>query len=554
MAIMTGGEALVEFLRNEGVEYVFGLPGSTQIYFLDALEDCPEIKYILGLHEVVVMGMAEGYSRTSGKAGVVNLHTGSGLAAAMPMLQNAYLGGVPLVITAGQQDTRLLLQEPALSGELVRMAGQFVKWSAEVIYAEDIPMVIRRAFKVAMHPPTGPVFISLPQDILEKSIDFEYAAGASSFTRMRPDPGAVNKAAALLSDTKSPAIIVGSGVTKNEALSEVVRLAELVGARVYQTWMSDVNFPVSHPQYLGDLDIGRLQTVEMLKSVDVLVVVGTPLFRQPFYLPKPLISPGTRVIQVDDNPWQVGKNYPVSAGIEGNIKVSLEELIAALQDKMPPRAVEAAGRRREDIAVEKGKMVEAFQRKARQERDNIPISISRLMQELRDAIPPGTLVVDDCWSCSATLRRSIDFTRPKSFQRSRYGGSIGWGMSGAIGVKLAAPDSPVVAVIGDGSAMWSIQSLWTAAHYDIPVTYIICSNASYNQVKIMKNLMMGEKARGRYTGMDLDEPRIDFCELSRAMGVPGQRVERPEELRGALTSALKSGKTALVEVYIERTA
>lgn len=192
MSMMTGKKALMELLRSEGVEYVFGIPGATEVLFMDGLEDCPEIEYILGLHEVVASGMAEGYARASGKVGVVNLHTGPGVAAAMPMLYNAHLGGVPLLVTAGQQDTRLLMQEPALTGDLVGMASQFTKWSTEVLYAADIPLVIRRAFKIATHPPTGPVFVSLPQDVLEQDVDFESLPRAPSFTQLRPDQEAIN--------------------------------------------------------------------------------------------------------------------------------------------------------------------------------------------------------------------------------------------------------------------------------------------------------------------------------------------------------------------------
>jgi benzoylformate decarboxylase len=195
--------------------------------------------------------------------------------------------------------------------------------------------------------------------------------------------------------------------------------------------------------------------------------------------------------------------------------------------------------------------MEAFLEKARQERDRVPIAVSRLMQELRDSLQPGTRIVDDCWSCSPVLRRSIDFDGAKSYQRIRDG-SIGWGMPGALGVKLASPDRPVVAVVGDGSAMWSIQSLWTAARYQIPVTYVVCANASYCQVKVMKTLLMGERAKGRYLGMDLDSPRIDFAHMAQATGVSGQKVDQPGQLRGALRSALESGKPALVEVVIER--
>lgn len=550
MAMMSGSKALIELLRNEGVEYIFGIPGSTEILFMDALEDQSEINYILSLHEVVTLGMAEGYARTSGKVGVVNLHTGPGLAASMPMLFNARLNRTPLLVTAGQQDSRLLMQEPALSGDLVRMASQFTKWSTEVLYAADIPLAIQRAFKVAAHPPMGPVFVSLPQDVLDQKIDFDYIPRGQSFTRLRPDQEAINRAVEVLITTQSPVIIVGNGVAQSEALAETVELAELIGAPVYDPWMSDVNFPVSHPQYLGDLNLASPQTKEMLKLAGVLVAIGVQLFRQPLYSSEPLLTKNTKVIQIDNNSWEIGKNFPVAAGIEGDIKVSLAGLNDALQKSMSAQTREAAKTRAQEIAKEKQRITEAFLEKARRERDRVPIAVSRLMQELRDSLKPGTLVVDDCWSCSSTLRRSIDFREPKSFQRTG-GGSIGWGMSGSLGVKLASPDRPVVAVIGDGSAVWSIQSLWTAAHYNIPVTYVICANASYSQVKLMKILLMGEQAKGRYLGMDLDEPRIDFCQLAQAMRVHGQKVERPEKLREALRSALELGKPALVEVYIE---
>jgi benzoylformate decarboxylase len=550
MTMMMGSQAVVELLRKEGVEYVFGIPGATEVLFMDALEDHAEIKYILGLQEVVIMGMAEGYARMSGKAGVVNLHTGPGVAAAMPMLFNAHMGGVPLVVTAGQQDSRLLMQEPALSGDLVKMASQLTKWSTEVSHASDIPVAMRRAFKVAMHPPTGPGFVSLPQDILGQEIDFEDVPRAQYFSRLRPDREAIQRASESLAAARTPALVLGNGVAKSGAVPEVVKLAELLGARVYHPWMSEVNFPVGHPQYLGDLDLASLRTREILESVDVLVVIGIPLFRPSAYLPKPLITANTKVIQIDNDGWEIAKNIPVAVGVEGDIKAAVAELNEVLQERLSAQAREGAKIRAKEISKEKERMTDAFLQKALKERDHVPISASRLMQELRDALKPDSLVVDDSWSCSQTLYRSIDFIEPKSFQRAP-GGSIGWGMPGSLGVKLAAGDRPVVAVVGDGSAAWSIQSLWTASHYNIPVTYIICANASYSQVKIMKMRLMGEKAKGRNLGTSLDNPRMDFCQLAQAMGVYGQKAERPEDLKEALKTALGSGKPALVEVYIE---
>jgi benzoylformate decarboxylase len=550
MAIMTGREALMEILHNEGVEYVFGIPGATEVFFMDALEKQPEIKYILCLHEVIAVGAAEGYARTSGKVGFVNLHTGCGVASSMGLLFNAHRGGVPLVVTAGQVDSHLLLRDPHLSGQLVKMASPLTKWGAEVLYAADIPVVLQRAFKMAKQSPTGPVFVSLPQDVLNQSLDFEYTPSTPLLNQVRADAEAINRAAELLAKAQNPAIIVENGVAKNDALYEVVKLADLMGARVYQQWMSDVNFPNQHPLYMGEISTSEPRTRQIFEPLDVLMVIGCQLFGQDRYAPEPLIAKHTRVIQIDDDPWEIAKNFPVSVGIQGSIKAVVAELTDLLEKTMSNQAKNAAKARASDIARETAEKKTAFLKQTEVETNDISISISHLMLELRDALKPDTLVVDDCWSSSATLRRVLNLNEPKSFQRSRNGGSIGWGMPGAIGVQLAAPERPVVAVCGDGSASWSIQSLWTVAHYDLPITHIIVHNAGYRMVKNFWTNLLGGNPSDRHLGLELDEPVIDFCKLAESMGVPGEKVERPKELRQTLKSALSSGKPSLIEVYV----
>jgi benzoylformate decarboxylase len=545
---MTGRQAVLEIFRKEGVEYIFGIPGATEVLFMDALEDCPDIKYILGLHEVAAAGMAEGYARTSGKVGILNLHTGTGLAAALPMLSNSFSGGVPLLVTAGQQDTRLHASEPALYGELVRLAGPFTKWATEVSQVEDIPTILRRAFRAASHPPTGPVFVSLPQNVMNNTIDFEYDQGAPPYLHIHPDAESVRIAAELLSRAQNPAIILVEGVAKSDAVAEAVKLAKMTGARVYEWWMSDVNFPMDHPLYAGDLDLASPHTREILEKVDVLVAIGTELFSQPIFLEKPLLPPSTRVIQIDSNSWQIGKNFPVVSGIEGDIKTALADLTAALHRKMSSKSQAAALARAVTIGEEKAAADKIFAARCLKEMDNVPVSPARLMQEIKDNMKPGTRIIDDCWSNSAMLRRTLAFSEPNSYLRSRGGGSIGWGLSGALGAKLASPDRPIACVSGDGSAMWSIQSLWSAAHYNIPVTYIICANARYQQVRNMKALIMGEKGKGRYLGTDLSQPQNDFCKLAEGMGVRAQRVEKPAQLKPALQQAFDMDKPNLVEV------
>lgn len=551
MVNTTGIEALLEIFKHEGVEYIFGIPGATEVHFIDALEDYPEIQYRLCLHELTAVGIAEGYSRTSRKVGVLNLHTGTGLAAALPLLSNAHYGGVPLLVTVGQQDTRLIASEPHMSDDLVKIASPFTKWSTQVMHAEDIPMVIRRAFKVATHPPTGPVMVALPSDVLTNSFDFEYRDSCHSFTKLHPDDNAIKVASNLLKEARNPAILVEDGVTKCEALSEVVQFAELIGARVYQPWMADVNFPVHHPQYIGDLDVTDPKTRGLFESVDVLVVIGTSFLPQPFYLPDSLIPPDMKVIQVDDNPWQIAKNYAIDCNVEGDIKVAVSDMFTALINKMTPQGHKRVKARIEQISIEKQTIVNAFEDKARQEKDNVPISGTRLMQEIRDAIKPGSLIVDDCWSYSSVLRRTLNLSEPGSYQRSRAGGSIGGGLSCAIGAKLASPDRPVICVSGDGSAMWGIQSLWVAARYQIPVVFIVIANGVYRQVRMMKSKMLGLTDTDRNLGTTLSPPQIDFCRIAEGMGLFAQKVEKPEEIRVALDIALNSNQACLIEVSAE---
>jgi len=552
MTMMTGKKALIELLRHEGVEYVFGIPGATEILFMDALEEAPDIQYILGLHEVVCAGMAEGYARASGKIGFLNLHTGPGVAAALPLLYNAQLGGVPLVVTAGQNHTRLLQYDPHLSGDIIGMGKIYTKWCTEIMHAEDIPTTIQRAFKMAMQPPTGPVLVSIPQNVLEQHFDFQYKPNTVVYPRLRPDKAALGRAQKILQEAKRPVLLVESGVDRCDALEEVVRFAELTGSRVYQSWMSDVNFPVSHPQYLGDLDPTSPPAKDVFKEVDVLIGIGCSLFAQGFFNPEPTLPSDVEVIQIDENPWEIGKNFPVDCGIQGDIKAVLAELNELIERGVSPRGREEAKGRAKEIAQEKSQLEYQLSIQIGKERDSIPISISRLMTEIKDAMTSNTVIVDECWSSSGMLRQVLDLTKPKTFFRSRRGGSFGWGLPGALGVKLGLPDKEVVAIIGDGGAAWSIQSLWTAARYRIPVTFVITNNATYRQVKLVRKIVLGDyPLNEKHKGMELDDPVINFSQLAQSMGVKGETVRSPDDLNRALKTAINSGEPRMVEVFVE---
>ncbi len=553
MTMTTGKRALMELLHREGVEYVFGIPGATEIHFMDALEGVSEIKYVLGLQEIVCAGMAEGYARAGGRPGFLNLHTAPGLAAATPMLYNAKAGGVPLVVTVGQNHTRLLQRDPHLTGDIVGIGKVHTKWSTELVHAEDIPTVIQRAFKMALQPPSGPVLVSIPQNVLTQEFDFTYRPNTTVYPRLRADSSALDRAVQILVDAERPMLLVESGVARCEALDEVVRFAELTGARVYQNWMADVNFPVNHPQYLGDFDPNVPIAAEILDGVDVLVAVGCSLFAEGFFNPELPSLTGTKIIHIDDDPWEIGKNIPTDCGIQGDIKVVLTEVNGALEEALPPKAVERARQRAADVADEKVALDNALRARWAGERDAAPISPSRLMSEIVGVVTADVIVVDDCWSSSSALRHLLAPSRPRSYFRARKGGSIGWGLPGALGVKLGLPEREVIAVAGDGSAAWSMQSFWTAARYAIPVTFVITNNATYGQVKLVRKLVLGDYPLDeKHEGMELDRPVMDFCLLARSLGVEAERVERADQLEPALRRSMGSGSPRLVEVMVGR--
>ena len=418
-------------------------------------------------------------------------------------------------------------------------------------HAADVPIAVRRAFKMAMQPPTGPVVVSLPQDVLEQELDLVEAPRTPVFSRLRPDPAAIRCALDILSEAENPLLLVESGVARSGALAEVVEFAEVIGACVYQNWMADVNFPVGHPQYLGDLDLITPQAHAALAAADVLVAVGCSLFAEGFFDPDAPSLSHLKIIHIDDDPWELGKNLPTECAVEGDIRSVLAEINAALREATATGGNSPAAERRAAIAQEKAAIDAALETRKVAEQELTPISISRLMSEIAAVATPDTIVVDECWSSSATLRHILRPSIPGSYLRSRKGGSIGWGIPGALGVQLGAPGRQVLAVVGDGGGAWSIQGLWTAARYRIPVTFVITNNATYGQVKLVRRAVLGDYPLDeKHEGMELDAPVIDFSLLARSLGVQSERVADPGRLGGALREALGSGESRLIEALV----
>ena len=554
MPSMTGKEALAQMLIAEGVEYIFGNPGTSETPLLDVLQDFPQLKYIQSLQEGTAVGMADGYARATGRPAFANIHIAGGLANGISALYNAFRGGTPLILTAGNSDTRMHLTEPTLSGDLVEMTAQYTKWSAEVLHPTDIPMAVRRAFKEAKTPPTGPVFLSFPWDTMDETADVDIAPSSPGYFHIRPDTDAVAQASRLLAQAENPIIVMGDRVAQSGAMSQLVRVAEQLGARVYAASFSEVNFPTSHPLYSGILNTSSPAAIQQLSGADVILAVGANIFSSFLYVPEPFLAANTKLIHLDNNAWEVEKNYPTEVGILADPQAGLADLAESLEQDMSAPAREAAAIRMATLGQERQRSDQAYQQRLKERWDHRPKPVERLMHELAQAAPPNTIVANEAITSSPALMREFSFDEPGSMYGIR-GGALGWAMPGALGVQLANPGRPVLAVVGDGASLYTVQALWTAALYNIPVVYAICNNRSYRILKVnmdtyLRHMLQDQERESEYVGMNFENP-LDLAALGQALGVAGERIEDPAALGPALERAYASGKPAVLDVCID---
>ena len=393
MARMTGKEALAQMLAAEGVEYIFGNPGTSETPFLDVLQDYPSLRYIQALQEGTAVGMADGYARATGKPAFANIHIAGGLANGISALYNAYRGGTPLVLTAGNSDTRMLLSDPVLSGDLVEMTQQFTKWSAEIPHAGNIPMAVRRAFKEALTPPVGPVFLSFPWDTMDEEVDVDITPSSTGYYRMRPDPAAVSSAVELLAQAENPVLVIGDRVGQSGGGAELVRVAELLGAKVYASsyTYSEISFPLNHGQYAGMLNLNSSATRRQLAEADVVLAVGTNVFSSFLYVSEPFLSPGTKLVHLDNNLKEIEKTYPTDVGIPCDPKAGLAELADALDAELSAPAREAAATRAATLGDAKRQARAEYLRRMQAMPDTRPMPVDRMMYELSQALPDNAI-------------------------------------------------------------------------------------------------------------------------------------------------------------------
>jgi benzoylformate decarboxylase len=546
---ITGRSAFLALLKDEGITHLFGNPGTTELPIMHALKDHPDLTYVLGLQEAIVVAMADGFSRASGQLVACNVHVAPGLGNAMGSLFNAKFTGTPMILTAGQQEQGHGLTEPLLYDALVPIATPLVKWAVEVTRLEDLPRIVRRAAKVAMTPPTGPVFLSLPGDILNAEAGIDLAAATRIDTRSRPSDQMLEALAKRLLKAEHPVIVVGDETVKSDALEAAAKFAQTLGAPVYQQSVAyGAHFLSEHACYMGSLSRDQKRVRAVLSNYDLLIALGTDPVRMSVWSEVEPLPDNMPIVHIGLIDWDMGKNYPAEMAVRADLAETLmvlSPLLAKLGGNRLAAKAEAiiAGLASSNWSAKRHNLAQRFASRAKA----TPIDPDWLTLELAEALPQDAVVVNEGLTSSRHLNDLIPY-------RDRYGfhalasGGIGWGVPAAVGVALAQAPRQVLCYSGDGSAMYTIQALWTAAHLKLPITYVIANNGGY---RIIKQRLKSFHGNDRFIGMDFADPKIDFAALARSMGMPAEHIADPDAVAPALRRAFATPGPKLLDVVVD---
>ncbi|CAL9674817.1 thiamine pyrophosphate-binding protein [Streptomyces sp. enrichment culture] len=532
MSARPGKAAIFEQFAADGITHMFGNPGTVEQGFLDE-GGRTDLAYVLALHEGVAVGMADGYARAAQRPGLVQLHSGVGLGNGIGMLYQAKRGGSPLVVLVGEAGVRYDAMDGQMAADLVAMAEPVTKYATRVVDPASTLRVLRRAVKIAMTPPRGPVVVVLPADVMDELTSEPAVPTSIPDTRSVPAPQAVSEAAGLLRAARNPLILMGDGVATSGAQAELTAVAERLGARVWGVNSSEVNFDTTHPLYAGLTGhmFGK-DSARVVRGADAVLIVGTYVFPEVFpHLESPF-EPDAKIVHIDLDAYEIAKNFPVDVGLVADPRHAL----AALAKELGP------GPRR----------VPPVPRKA-----SAPAADETLMDTfvriLAERAPEGLTVFDEALTAAGALARHLPPREPGRFFQTR-GGSLGVGIPGALGIKLARPELPVIAFTGDGGSMYTFQSLWTAAREGIDAKFVICNNGRYRLLDLNIEEYWREQGiepHAAPAAFDLTRPDIRFAGLSASLGVPARRVEKKEQVEDALREMWAHQGPFLIDLAVE---
>ena len=518
---VTVKQATLDLLRAFGIDRVFGNPGSTELPFLSDWPD--DIDYVLALQEASAVGMADGYAQATRNAGFVNLHSAAGVGNALGNIYTAHRNQTPLVITAGQQARSILPLQAFLYAERPsEFPRPYVKFSVEPARPEDVPAAIARAYYTAMQPPCGPTFVSIPVD------DWAHACAPVEARKVSreigPEPDAMKALAAALRSAKSPALVVGPGIDRAGAVELMVRIAEKAKASVWVSpFSARCSFPERHPQFAGFLHASPAQLSDALRAHDLVVVVGAPVFTFHVEGHAAIFDGGATIFQITDDADSAAVT-PVGTSIIATVKPALTLLLDLLPESKR--------------AAPKGRTLPP----APQAADPLPVEF--LLHTLSQAMPAGASLVEEVPSHRPAMQKFMPMPGQDSFYTMSSGG-LGYSLPAAVGMALGKPRQRTVCLIGDGSAMYSIQALWTAAQRKLPLTVVVINNSGYGAMRSFSQVMQVRNVPG------LELPGIDFVRLAEGMGCEAVRVTKTAELGDALKRGMAHAGTNLVEVVVD---
>lgn len=535
---MLGRHVFMEGLVANGVTAIFGNPGTTENPLLESLADYPQLPYYVALQESIAACAASYYSQATNSPSLVNLHVAPGLGNAIGMMFGALKAGSPVLVTAGQQDTRMRLREPLLSHDLVAMARPVTKWSAEPRHADEIAPMLREALRVAMTPPRGPVFMSMPVDVFSATTRVTDVTPDVPVRLPAADRSQLDRFIELLGQSRSPGIVAGDDVVTYGGATALVGIAERSHATVYQEGLRvHATFPNRHHCFGGRIPFEAGTIRALLSRHDLIILIGGPFFEEIWYDTGSSL-PDVPLIRLEQSHERVNRNFVPTLGICADIGATLDAVLARLPAVSPPSEPSAY------LAALESRLQKAWSAR--------PMTPTRALHELAQALPKDVVVVDESITAYPDVAAAFDFALPHGYYGAR-GGGIGQGVAGAIGIQAAHPGRTVVAISGDGSAMYAIQALWSAAHHQMPILFVILANREYRVLKHNLDIYrarFGAVSNGPYPHMDLNTPAIDFVQTARGHGIAGTRVETPEAIGPAVKAALASGGPHLLELVI----
>ena len=540
---MTGKKALMECIKAEGITNVYGNPGTSEGPIMEEIVRHKELRYLLTLQEGVATGMAEADARVNNKASFLSLHIDSGLVNGFSLMNDAYTTGTPMVVTSATYDVRNLRNR-----DLVELAKPFTKWSTQVVLPDQVPSVMRKAFTEANTHPKGPVFVGFSSNALDGEADMEiYPSSIPVYGGL--DDHAIKEISTSIENSSYPVLLVGDRVAEDSALKEAVELAEKIGMMVFIEG-SNIPFPTNHPQMVGYHSIRSDKQRSLLDDSDLIISAGADLFSDWFYEGDVLISDKTEFIFLDSKPNSQGNRQPSKITGLGNLKVIFKQLLETINYSK----IENVKNRIDEISKIKKEIDDNTKKAAEKNWNNSLMSPERAMYELGNSLPKDTILVNDAISHRAAVMEYIKFESSDQMVSGR-GGSIGWGVGATLGVQCAAPDKNVVGIIGDGSAMMTVQGYWTAANDNIPCIFIILNNQSYRILKVnidyyRKKIREEVETSGDYPYMDFPMV-LNHTEIAKSMGVDAVRITDPTEINAEITKAINSKKPRLIELMID---